>query len=109
MLIFLVLLALVFWFSWRNWMAIDTRYRPLFAGGIVALLALSINSLTVDGWTSPIDVQYLGWLIAGVVASPLIRRCLGSPSVPPVDRTAETAHVQVGASWMDKAKQGSQL
>ena len=109
MLIFLVLLALVFWFSWRNWLAIDTRYRPLFAGGIVALLALSINSLTVDGWTSPIDVQYLGWLIAGVVASPLIRRCLGSQSVPPVDGMAETAHVQVGASWMDKAKQGSQL
>ncbi len=76
MLIFLLLLALVFWFSWRNWLAIDTRYRPLFAGGIVALVAISVNSLTVDGWTSPLDVQFLGWLIAGVVASPLIGRCL---------------------------------
>ncbi len=109
MLIFLVLLALVFWFSWRNWLAIDTRYRPLFAGGIVALIALSINSLTVDGWTSPIDVQFLGWLIAGVVASPLIRLYPGFNSAPPVDRMAETAHVQVGASWMDEAKQGSPL
>jgi O-antigen ligase len=108
MLIFLALLALVFWFSWRNWLAIDTRYRPLFAGGIVALVALSINSLTVDGWTSPIDVQFLGWLIAGIVTSPFIGRCLVQ-SVPPVDRTSETTRVPVRASWMDKAKQGSQL
>ena len=104
MLIFLALLALVFWFSWRNWLAIDTRYRPLLAGGIVALVALSVNSLTVDGWTSPIDVQFLGWLIAGVVASPLIGRYPGSSAAPSVDRTAETGKVQVGASWMDKVQ-----
>jgi hypothetical protein len=109
MLTFLLLLALVFWFSWRNWLAVETRYRPLFAGGIVALIALSINSLTVDGWTSPIDVQFLGWLIAGVVASPLIRRYSLFSSAPPVDRTAETTNVQVGASWTREAKQGSSL
>jgi len=107
MLIFLALLALVFWFSWRNWLAVETRYRPLFAGGIAALIALSINSLTVDGWTSPIDVQFLGWLIAGVVASPLIRRYSLFSSAPPADRTAETTQVQVGASWTREAKQGS--
>ncbi len=76
MLIFLVLLGLVFWFAWRNWLAVDARYRVLFAGGICALIALSVDSLTVDGWTSPIDVQFLGWLIAGVIATPLIIRHL---------------------------------
>ena len=74
MLIFLTLLTLVFLFAWRNWRAVNAHQRALFAGGIVALIALSINSLSVDGWTSPIDVQYLGWLIAGVVTSPFIFR-----------------------------------
>ena len=107
MLIFSLLLVFVFWYAWRNWLVVDSRYRSLLAGGIGALIALSINSLTVDGWTSPIDVQFLGWLVAGVVASPLIGRYLSHQSVPPVDRMAQTVGVQFGASWMHKARQGS--
>jgi len=96
MLIFLLLLVFVFWYAWRNWLVVDIRYRSLLAGGMCALIALSIDSLTVDGWTSPIDVQYLGWLIAGLIASPLIGRYLSRRSLSPVDRVAETVHVQLG-------------
>jgi hypothetical protein len=78
MVVFLVLLGLIFWAAWRNWLAADARSRALFAGGTAAILALSINSLTVDGWTSPVDIQFLGWLIAGVVASPLVTQHLPS-------------------------------
>jgi O-antigen ligase len=74
MLLFLTLLGSVFVTAWRNWLKVDVRYRVLFAAGIASLLALSINSLTADGWTSPIDMPFLGWLIAGIVTSPLLRR-----------------------------------
>jgi O-antigen ligase len=103
MLIFLVLLGLVFWFAWRNWLAVETRYRVLFAGGICALIALSIDSLTVDGWTSPIDVEFLGWLIAGVVATPLIVRHLNLHPISAINNV----HARLKASRTDKARQGS--
>src|SRR5581483_113120 len=80
MLLFLAMLGSVFFFAFRNWLAAETRYRVLFAAGIAALIALSINSLVVDGWTSPTDMPFIGWLIAGVLASPLIRRHLTRPS-----------------------------
>lgn len=107
MLVFLLLLGSVFWFSCRNWLAIDIRYRPLLAGGIVALTALSINSLVVDGWTDPGGIEYLGWLIAGVVASPLIGRCLYQRSTTSVAKTAEMHHTQAEVSRMNIAKRGS--
>jgi O-antigen ligase len=76
MLVFILLLGFVFWFALRNWLAIDIRYRSLLGGGLVALIALSINSLVVDGWTNAAGIEYLGWLIAGIVTSPFITRCL---------------------------------
>jgi len=103
MLIFLLLLGLVFWFAWRNWLAVDARYRVLFAGGICALIALSVNSLTVDGWTSPIDVQFPGWLIAGIVASPLIIRHLDLHPIAAVNNI----HARLKAPRTDKARLGS--
>jgi O-antigen ligase len=99
MLMFLLLLTLIFWNGWRNWLIVDSRYRCLFAGGICALIALSIDSLTVDGWTSP---GYIVWLIAGIIASPLVGRCLSSQSA---SSAVETDYVQLGASWMDEARQ----
>ncbi len=107
MLVFFLLLGYTFWFSWRNWLAMHIRYRPLLGGGIVALIALSINSLVVDGWTSPSGVEYFGWLIAGIVASPLIGRCLRQQSELPVDRAAEIISGQVEVSGMDQAKGSS--
>jgi O-antigen ligase len=98
MLVFLLLLANAFWLSWRNWLAIDIRYRPLLGGGIVALIALSINSLVVDGWTHPGGIEYLGWLIAGLVSSPLIGRGLRQQSGLSVTKTAEMVTVQTEVS-----------
>lgn len=85
MLLFLGMLGSVFASAWRNWLAVDIRYRVFFAAGIASLLAMSINSMTVDGWTSPIDMPFLGWLIAGVVTSPLIKRHLARPSTSLVE------------------------
>jgi len=85
MLIFLSLIACVFWFAWRNWKVADTRNRPLLGGGIAALIALSVISLSVNGWTSPNDLVYLDWLIAGVISSPLIRQSFCRRFTAPVD------------------------
>lgn len=74
MLVFLLLLGSVFWFAWRNWRAIDPRYRPLLGGGIVAILALSINGLVLDTWTNTYGLAALGWLIAGLISSSSIGR-----------------------------------
>jgi O-antigen ligase len=98
MLLFFALLSSVFWYAWRNWQAVDTQYRILFTGGIAALVALSVNSLTVDGWTSPLDVQFLGWLIAGVVATPMLGSHLYQQQLMRSGKKAETAYIQVRAS-----------
>ena len=108
MLVFLLLLGYVFWFSWRNWRALDTRYRPLLGGGIVALIALSINSLGIDGWTDPGGMASLGWLVAGLVASPLIGRCLcRQQPVLANDKITRIVHAQAEASRMNLAKWSS--
>jgi O-antigen ligase len=107
MLVFLLLLGYAFWFSWRNWRTTGTLYRPLLGGGIVALITLSISSLGIDGWTGPAGTVSLGWLIAGLVASPLIGHGLRKQPVPPVDKTEETIPAQTEVSQMYRAKQGS--
>lgn len=86
MLVFLLLLGYVFWFSWRIWRAIDTRYSPLLGAGIVALIALSINSLSINGWTDPGGMASLGWLVAGMITSPLIGRCLLQQPATPINK-----------------------
>ena len=73
LVVFLLLLGYAFWFSWRSWQSIDLRYRPLLGGGITALIALSINSMSVDGWTNAV-MATIGWLIFGMITSPLLHR-----------------------------------
>jgi O-antigen ligase len=73
LVVFLLLLGYAFWYSWRNWRAIDIRYRPLLGGGITALIALSINSVSIDGWTN-FAIAPIGWLIFGMLASPLLQQ-----------------------------------
>jgi O-antigen ligase len=107
-IVFLLLLGNAFWLSWRNWRTTATRYHPLLGGGIVALIALSINSLVVDGWTGPAGTASLGWLIAGIVSSPLIACCLRQQSAPSVYKTAEVAHFRADRPRMNVAIRGSQ-
>lgn len=108
MLVFLLLLSYVFRFSWRNWLTIGARYRSLLGGGIVALIALSINSLVVDGWTYSGGTAYFGWLIAGIVASPLIGRHLHYQSASSTDvRGGQIAPSQAEISRRNIARRGS--
>ncbi len=108
MLVFLLLLGFVFWFAWRNWLTVEARSRPLLGAGIVALLAISIISLSGDVWTSTTDVSHLGWLIAGVVTSPFLGRALHRQSAPSGDRMAEIVHAQTEEIFqIDEAKQSS--
>ena len=72
MLVFLSLMGYEFWFSWRNWQIAEIRYRPILGGGIAALISLSFSSFSGSGWTSPNGTASLGWLIMGVIASPLL-------------------------------------
>jgi len=107
MLVFLLLLGYAFWRTWRNWRSIDTRYRPLLGGGIAALIALSVSSLTIDGWTGPAGTVSLGWLIARLVASPLIGSCLPKQSTLAVDESEEVIATQTELSQMYTPKQVS--
>ncbi len=90
MLIFILLLGYVFWSSWRIWRAIDVRYRPLLGGGIAALVTITINSLSIDGWSG--QMAKLAWLIAGLITSPFLVRYLHQQPVRLNRKNAEVVH-----------------
>jgi O-antigen ligase len=72
-LVFIALLSLAFWLAVRNWLRADASTRSLLAGGLASVIALSFYSLSNAGWTlTPLTA--IGWLIMGVIASPLLVR-----------------------------------
>jgi len=73
LVVFLLLLGYAFWLSWRNWRVTDQHYRVLLGGGISSLVALSINSISIDGWTQ-FALATIGWLILGMISTPLLKR-----------------------------------
>ena len=73
--IFILLLLCSLWLSLRNWRRANTQTRSLFAGGITAIITLSVNSLSINGWTLP-PLTAVGWLILGVLSSPLLAKNL---------------------------------
>ncbi len=73
LLVFLALLLFALWQAWRNWIQVDTSTRCLLGGGIASVIALSINSFSINGWTLP-PLAMIGWLILGAMASPLVRK-----------------------------------
>lgn len=78
MLIFLALLAAAYYFACRNWRLagrMGAINRPLLGGGIAALAALSVGSISINGWTLP-PLAAFGWLIAGMIGSPLLQQWL---------------------------------
>lgn len=69
--IFVALLLLALWWAIRNWAAAGVRTRSLLGGGIAAVITLSVNSMSINGWTlAPLAAT--GWLMLGVLSSPLI-------------------------------------
>lgn len=75
LLVFLALLLVALWPTLRNWRAADTRTRSLLGAGIAAVMALSVNSVSINGWTLP-PLAVTGWLILGVTSSPLLTKSL---------------------------------
>lgn len=75
LLVFLALLLFALWLALRNWILVDRYTRPLFGGGIAAIVTLSVNSWSINGWTLP-ALAMIGWLILGIVSSPLLRKYL---------------------------------
>ncbi len=70
-IVFIALLSVALWLALRNWRQIDSKYRPLLAGGVAAVIALSWYSLSNAGWTVA-PLLTVGWMILGVVSSPLL-------------------------------------
>ncbi len=75
LLVFVSLLLYTFWLALQNWRVADIRSRALLSGGIGAVLALIINSISINGWTLPPLAVY-GWLLLGALSSPLLKQSL---------------------------------
>lgn len=73
LIVFLTLLLYALWQTLRNWRQVDTGTRCLLGGGTATIVALSVNSMSINGWTLP-PLAAIGWLILGAVASPLITK-----------------------------------
>jgi len=78
--VFIALLSVALWLALRNWRQIDSEYRPLLAGGVAAVIALSWYSLGNAGWTVA-PLLTVGWMILGVVSSPLLLKKNIAPGV----------------------------
>lgn len=68
LLAFVALLALMFHDAIHTYRVTDPRYQPLVGGAITALVALTVNSFFIDGWTLA-PFACLGWLLFGAITS----------------------------------------
>ncbi len=73
LLTFVALILFALWLALRNWALADVRARSLLAGGIAAVIVLSINSISINAWTLP-PLAATGWLILGAISSPLLAK-----------------------------------
>ncbi len=73
--LFLALLGFALWQALRNRARFERSTRTLFSGGIAAIAALSVNSISINAWTLP-PLSVLGWTILGAIASPLLIKSL---------------------------------
>jgi len=73
--VFIALLGYALWLALRNWAQADRRTRSLLGAGITAVIVLSCNSWTINGWTLP-PIAGVGWLILGVTSSPLLAKSI---------------------------------
>jgi len=65
---FLALLGVTTWRAFRTYRLASPMYRPMLGGALTAILVLSMNSITINGWTlSPL--AYISWVILGALSS----------------------------------------
>lgn len=75
--VFLALLSFALWQALRNRVLLDTQSCLLLSGGIAAIVALSVNSFSINAWTLP-PLAAVGWIILGAISSPLLTKSLMS-------------------------------
>ncbi|GER85855.1 hypothetical protein KDW_00170 [Dictyobacter vulcani] len=68
---FLALIGTALYQSWQNWRQSDIQLRPLIGAGIAATITLSINSISINGWTH-FALSMIIWPILGSIASPAL-------------------------------------
>ncbi|GCE06859.1 O-antigen ligase family protein [Dictyobacter aurantiacus] len=83
LVLFMLLLLRASKQAWTNWRRASVYNRPLLGAGLTASITLSINSISINGWTH-FALAPMGWLLLGVLASP----GLGRP-VQHLDREVE--------------------
>ena len=71
LILFVSLVLSALWLALRNWRSADMSLRSLIGAGISSTITLSINSISINGWTH-FALAMIGWLILGVIASPLL-------------------------------------
>ncbi len=75
--VFIALLSFSLWQALRNRALLNTETQILLSAGIAAIVALSVNSFSINAWTLP-PLAAAGWIILGVTSSPLLRKSLMS-------------------------------
>ncbi|MDQ2902920.1 MAG: O-antigen ligase family protein [Chloroflexota bacterium] len=82
LVVFLALIVLALWQTWRTRALLPVGTRLLLSGGIAAIMAFSVNSFSINAWTLP-PLAALGWIILGAMSSPLLKKSLASNSNEP--------------------------
>ena len=88
MLVFIALLLCTLWRAWRIRRLFDRPTRALFAGGIAAIVVISVNSFSINEWTLP-PLAAFGWLILGILSSPLLEKSVTNNAVQETEEQEE--------------------
>ena len=86
--VFLALLLFTLWQALYNWKQMDLVTRSLLGGGIAAIVALTVNSWSINGWTLP-PLAAVAWLILGALSSPLLCKSRESAIEPASSHISE--------------------
>src|SRR6266566_3376704 len=75
--VFIALVAFAVWQALHNRALLNKETQVLISAGIAAIVALSVNSFSINAWTLP-PLAVAGWIILGVISSPLLTKSLMS-------------------------------
>jgi O-antigen/teichoic acid export membrane protein/O-antigen ligase len=116
--IFVLLILSALWLAWRNWQSANMSSRSLIGAGIASTITLSINSISINGWTH-FALAMIGWLILGAIASPslyvkrdhymLQKRQVSMATVPPMSQNDENKKNDVSVRYTKRLYKPSLL